>query len=159
MCTRVQRLALHVSPAQSLAREKMKEMKETAPETPAGAMTDVTPCHLRKKATGPSCLKRHTQRSLMPKSARRRGRTASDGLRIRGMGISMISGIGRGRSEARPSLGTRLARALKNLDTSRMSASVKMAGTGSLNFPKLTVEFRRSVFTAHGQVVAICACA
>ena len=65
------------------------------------------------------------------------------------MGISMISGIGRGRSEARPSLGTRLARALKNLDTSRMSASVKMAGTGSLNFPKLTVEFRRSVFTAH----------
>ena len=63
------------------------------------------------------------------------------------MGISMISGIGRGRSEARPSLGTRLARALKNLDTSRMSASVKMAG--SLNFPKLTVEFRRSVFTAH----------
>ena len=83
----------------------------------------------------------------MPKSARRRGRTASDGLRIRGMGISMISGIGRGRSEARPSLGTRLARALKNLDTSRMSASVKMAG--SLNFPKLTVEFRRSVFTAH----------
>ena len=60
MCTRVQRLALHVSPAQSLAREKMKEMKETAPETIAGPMTDVTPCHLRKKATGRSCLKKRS---------------------------------------------------------------------------------------------------